>query len=52
MKAEYLNKGCLQGDSVEREGYAGAPNADTREIGERNGADNLLITVWLLADSR
>ncbi len=24
MKTENLNKGCLQGDSVEREDYAGA----------------------------
>ncbi len=34
--------GCPQRDSVEREGYAGAPNAGTREDKERGGANDLL----------
>lgn len=42
MKTEYLNKGCLQRDSVEREEYAGALSADARETEERSGAGGLL----------
>lgn len=41
MKAEY-RKGCLQRDSVEREKYAGARSAGTRERRERDGATDLL----------
>lgn len=41
MKAEY-REGCLQRDSVEREGYAGAQNAITQESKERGGANDLL----------
>lgn len=41
LKAEY-RKGCLQRDSVEREGYAGARNTSTRESKERDGANDLL----------
>jgi hypothetical protein len=32
--AKYLNKGCPQRDSVEREEYAGARSIGTREIEE------------------
>lgn len=42
MKTEYLNKGCLQRDSVEREEYAGALSAEAREAEERSGAGSLL----------
>jgi len=31
LKTEYLNKDCLQGDSVEREEYAGALSTYTQE---------------------
>nr|WP_200901424.1 reverse transcriptase domain-containing protein [Paenibacillus sp. DMB20] len=41
MKAEY-RKGCLQRDSVEREGYAGARSIEARESRERDGANDLL----------
>lgn len=41
MTAKYLNKGCLQRDSVEREEYAGARSVGTQEDGERGGADLL-----------
>lgn len=41
MTAKYLNKGCPQRDSVEREEYAGARSAGVREHGERDGADLL-----------
>lgn len=41
MKAEY-RKGCLQRDSVEREGYAGARSAGNREGMERDGASDLM----------
>lgn len=42
MKAEYLeNKGCLQRDSAEREGYAGARSIGNREAEEADGADLL-----------
>lgn len=41
MKAEY-RKGCLQRDSVEREGYAGARSIEARESRERDGATGLL----------
>ena len=37
MKAEY-RKGCLQRDSVEREGYAGVPSVGTRDNRERDNA--------------
>ena len=37
MKAEY-RKGCLQRDSVEREGYAGAQSVATRDNKERDNA--------------
>ena len=39
--AKYLNKGCPQRDSVEREEYAGARSIGTRENEERDGADLL-----------
>ncbi len=43
MTAKYRERaGCLQRDSVEREGYAGAPSASTREEKERDGANDLL----------
>ncbi len=39
MTAKYRERaGCPQRDSVEREGYAGAPSASTREGKERGGA--------------
>ena len=39
MKAENRgNEGCLQKDSVEREGYAGARSTDIGEGKERGGA--------------
>ncbi|MNJ40426.1 Group II intron-encoded protein LtrA [compost metagenome] len=41
MKAEY-RKGCLQRDSVEREGYAGVRSIEARESKERDGVKNLL----------
>ena len=42
MKAEYRgNMGCLQRDSVERKGYAGAQSTDLREGKERNSASDL-----------
>lgn len=46
MKAENLaSKGCLQRDSVEREGYAGARSAETREEKEQDGAGDLLESI-------
>ena len=46
MKAENLeSKGCLQRDSVEREGYAGARSAESREGKEQGGADDLLESI-------
>lgn len=42
MKTEYLNEGCLQRDSAEREEYAEALNADAQETEERSGAGGLL----------
>ncbi len=43
MTAKYRGEvGCPQRDSVEREGYAGAPSASTREGKERGGANDLL----------
>ena len=46
MKAENLaSKGCLQRDSVEREGYAGARSAVLREGKEQDGADDLLESI-------
>ncbi len=44
MKAEY-REGCLQRDSVEREGYAGAQNTITQESKERGGARDLLESI-------
>ncbi|MGG1618864.1 group II intron reverse transcriptase/maturase [Paenibacillus sp. NRS-1782] len=44
MKAEY-RKGCPQRDSVEHEEYAGARSAETRESGERDGANDLLEAI-------
>lgn len=42
LKAEYRgNMGCLQRDSVERKGYAGAQSTDLREGKERNSASDL-----------
>lgn len=41
MKAEN-RKGCLQRDSVEREGYVGAPSASTGEGREMGGVGDLL----------
>jgi RNA-directed DNA polymerase len=41
MIAKYLNKGCPQRDSVEREEYAGVRSVSTRENRERDGADLL-----------
>ena len=42
MKAEnHGNEGCLQRDSAEREGYAGARSAGTRKPEEADGADLL-----------
>lgn len=41
MTAKYLNKGCPQRNSVEREEYAGARSVGTREDEERDSA-NLL----------
>ena len=37
MKAEY-RKGCLQRDSVERQGYAGAQGVAARDNKERDNA--------------
>ena len=37
MKAEY-RKGCLQRDSVERKGYAGAQSVAARDNKERDNA--------------
>lgn len=46
MKAENLaSKGCLQRDSVEREGYAGARSAETLEGKEQDGAGDLLESI-------
>ena len=46
LKAEYRgNMGCLQRDSVEREGYAGAQSTDLREGKERNGASDLFESI-------
>lgn len=46
MKAENLaSKGCLQRDSVEREGYAGARSAEAREGREQGGAGGLLENI-------
>ena len=46
MKAEYRgNMGCLQRDSVERKGYAGARSTDLREGKERNGASDLFESI-------
>lgn len=43
MTAKYRKiAGCPQRDSVEREGYAGAPSASAREGEERGGANDLL----------
>lgn len=42
MKAEY-RKGCLQRDSVEREGYAGARSVVTRDNRERDDAAQDLL---------
>jgi len=42
MKAEY-RKGCLQRDSVEREGYAGVPSVGTRDNRERDNATEKLV---------
>ena len=44
MKAEN-REGCLQRDSVEREGYAGAQNTITQESKERGGARDLLESI-------
>ena len=42
MKAEYQgNLSCPQMDSAEHEEYAGALSAETREVGEQDGADLL-----------
>ena len=38
MKAEY-RKGCLQRDSVEREGCAGVPSVGARDNRERDNAN-------------
>ena len=46
MKAENLaSKGCLQRDSVEREGYAGARSAEAWEGKEQGGAGDLLESI-------
>ena len=43
MTAKYCGQaGCPQRDSVEREGYAGAPSTGNRESEERDGANDLL----------
>lgn len=42
MKAEY-QKGCLQRDSVEREGYAGVQSVGTRDNRERDNATQDLL---------
>ena len=42
MKAEY-RKGCLQRDSVEREGYAGARSVVSRDSRERDDATQDLL---------
>ena len=42
MKAEY-KKGCLQRDSVEREGYAGVQSVGTRDNRERDNATQDLL---------
>ena len=43
MTAKYCEQvGCLQRDSVEREGYAGAPSTGNRESKERGGAADQL----------
>ncbi len=42
MKTEYLNKGCQQRDSVEREEHAGVLSADARGAEERSSAGGLL----------
>ena len=42
MKAEY-RKGCLQRDSVEREGYAGVQSVGTRDNRERDNATQDLL---------
>ena len=42
MKAECREEtGCLQRDSAEHEGYAGAQSIDSQEVGEQGGADLL-----------
>ena len=38
MKAEY-REGCPQRDSAEREEYAGARSAGSRELAEKDGAE-------------
>ena len=46
LTAEYRgNKGFLQRDSVEHEGYAGAQSTDRREGKERGGASDLLESI-------
>ena len=41
MTAKYCEQaGCLQRDSVERQEYAGAPSARTRDSKEQGGARN------------
>lgn len=43
MTAKYCEQaGCLQRDSVERQGYAGAPSTGNRKSEERGGANDLL----------
>ena len=43
MTAKYCEQaGCLQRDSVERQGYAGAPSAGNRESEKRDGANDML----------
>ena len=42
MKAEY-QKGCLQRDSVKREGYAGVQSVGTRDNRERDNATQDLL---------
>jgi RNA-directed DNA polymerase len=44
LKAEN-REGCLQRDSVEREGYAGAQSTSPRESEERGGASDLLESI-------
>lgn len=46
MKAENLaSRGCLQRDSVEHEGYAGARSAESRKGKEQGGAGGLLESI-------